>query len=96
MPSTPITQDKSKFETKWPPVSVRASREACVIEITQRQVDKAVADLCIQLAGAIRETGTEKPPTNLRGLAFDKDSVETALKIGLHSAGIWVTPPPPK
>ena len=67
-----------------------------MIEITQRQADKAVADLCIQLAEAIRERETEKPPPNLKDLGFDKDSVETALKIGLHSAGIWVTPPPPK
>ena len=67
-----------------------------MIEITQRHVDIAVADLCTQLSGAIREKGTEKPPPNLKDLGFDKDSVETALKIGLHSAGIWVTPPPPK
>ncbi len=67
-----------------------------MIEITQRQVDKAVADLCIQLQAAIREKGTEEPPPNLKDLGFDKASVETALKIGLHSAGIWVTPPPPK
>jgi hypothetical protein len=67
-----------------------------VIEITQRQIDKAVADLCIQLQGAIREKGTEEPPPNLEHLGFDKDSVEAALKIGLHAAGIWVTPPPPK
>jgi hypothetical protein len=67
-----------------------------VIEITQRQVDKAVADLCVQLQRAIREKGTEEPPPNLEALDFDKNSVETALKIGLHSAGIWVTPPPPK
>ena len=53
-----------------------------MIEITQRQVDKAVADLCIQLQGAIRAKGTEKPPPNLKDLGFDKDSVETALKIG--------------
>jgi len=61
--------------------------------MTEQQVDRIVESLCVHLRHAIRVTGTEAFPSNLRELGFDAASVKTALKTGLHAAGISVTPP---
>jgi hypothetical protein len=63
--------------------------------MTEQQVDRIVENLCVHLRHAIRVTGTEAFPSNLRELGFDAASVKTALKTGLHAAGITVTPPTP-
>ena len=58
--------------------------------MTEEQVDRIVANLCRHLRHAIRVMGTEAFPSNLRELGFDAASVKTALKTGLHAAGITV------
>jgi hypothetical protein len=57
--------------------------------MTGQQVDRIVENPCMHLKHAIRVTGTEAFPSNLRELASEK----TALNTGLHAAGISVTPP---
>ena len=63
--------------------------------MTEEQVDRIVENLCVHLVNAIRLKGSEAFPPNRRELGFDAASVKTALKTGLHAAGITVTPPTP-
>ena len=63
--------------------------------MTEEQVDRIVENLCVHLRHAIRVTGTEAFPSNLRELGFDAASVKTALKNRTACCGITVTPPTP-
>jgi hypothetical protein len=75
--------------------SWEASGKQEATPMTEEQADRIVENLCVHLRHAIRVTGTEAFPSNLRELGFDAASVKTAVKTALNAAGITVTPPAP-